>query len=65
VNSFLLLHQRAKRHENQSKIDLLFYYLKALWWGEMAPLLKKSPDLGNSSPTPRALIYNRASYRPP
>jgi hypothetical protein len=23
----------------------------------MAPLLKKSPDLGNSSPVPRALMY--------
>jgi hypothetical protein len=23
----------------------------------MAPLLKKSPDLGNSSPVPRALVY--------
>jgi hypothetical protein len=28
-----------------------------LWWGEMAPLPKKSPDLGNSSPVPRALMY--------
>jgi hypothetical protein len=28
-----------------------------LWWGEMAPLPKKSPDLGNSSPAPRALMY--------
>jgi hypothetical protein len=36
-----------------------------LWWGEMAPLPKKSPDLGNSSPGPRALMYIRASYGPP
>jgi hypothetical protein len=28
-----------------------------LWWGEMAPLPGKSPDLGNSSPVPRALMY--------
>jgi hypothetical protein len=28
-----------------------------MWWGEMAPLPKKSPDLGNSSPAPRALMY--------
>jgi hypothetical protein len=28
-----------------------------VWWGEMAPLSKKSPDLGNSSPVPRALMY--------
>jgi hypothetical protein len=28
-----------------------------LWWGEMAPLPKKSPDLGNSSPVLRALMY--------
>jgi hypothetical protein len=39
-------------------------YFHMLWWGEMAPLPKKSPDLGNSSPTLRAL-YNRASYGPP
>jgi hypothetical protein len=36
-----------------------------LWWGEMAPLPKKSPDLGNRSPAPGALMYNRASYGPP
>jgi hypothetical protein len=30
---------------------------EALWWGEMAPLPRKSPDLGNSSPVPRALMY--------
>jgi hypothetical protein len=29
VNSFLPLHQQAKRHKNQLKIDSLFYYLKA------------------------------------
>jgi hypothetical protein len=31
-----------------------------LWRGEMAPLPKKSPDLGNSSPRPRALMYNKS-----
>jgi hypothetical protein len=31
-----------------------------MWWGEMAPLPKKSPDLGNSSPGPRALMYNKS-----
>jgi hypothetical protein len=33
------------------------HYSKILWWGEMAPLPKKSPDLGNSYPVPRALMY--------
>jgi hypothetical protein len=28
-----------------------------VWWGEMSPLPKKSLDLGNSSPVPRALMY--------
>jgi hypothetical protein len=31
-----------------------------LRWGEMAPLPKKSPDLGNSFPGPRALMYNKS-----
>jgi hypothetical protein len=29
----------------------------------MAPLPKKSPDLGNSSPGPRALMYNKSWLR--
>jgi hypothetical protein len=43
--------------------DFLFFIrvrlvsLYILWWGEMAPPLKRSPDLGNSSPVPRALMY--------
>jgi hypothetical protein len=32
--------------------------------GRDGPLLKNSPDLGNSSPALRALMYNRASYGP-
>jgi hypothetical protein len=31
-----------------------------LWWGEMAPPLKRSPDLGNSFPVPRALMYDKS-----
>jgi hypothetical protein len=27
-------------------------YSVIVWWGEMAPLPKKSPDLSNSSPVP-------------
>jgi hypothetical protein len=34
--------------------------LITVWWGEMAPLLKKSPDLGNSFPVPSALMYNKS-----
>jgi hypothetical protein len=33
------------------------FYKRVLWWGEMAPLPEKSPDLDNSSPVPRALMY--------
>jgi hypothetical protein len=28
---------------------------RLLWWGEMAPPLKGSPDLGNSSPVPKSI----------
>jgi hypothetical protein len=33
------------------------YNKQIVWWGEMAPLSKKSLDLGNSYPVPRALMY--------
>jgi hypothetical protein len=42
-------------------LPFCFLKQKVLWWGEMAPLPKKSPDLGNSSPVPRALMYVRTS----
>jgi hypothetical protein len=29
----------------------------------MAPPLKRSPDLGNSFPVPRALMYNKSCWK--
>jgi hypothetical protein len=44
----------------QEALNYASIHAQVLWWGEMAPPLKRSLDLGNSFPILRALMYNKS-----